>query len=77
MTKPVNLRQYRKARARADKAREAEVNRVVHGTPKALRDLETARQEQAARRIEAHRRLGEGGADGQGTDPQPTDGDGE
>jgi hypothetical protein len=55
MTKPVNLRQHRKAKARAGKAREAEVNRVVHGTPRALRDLEQARQDQAARRIEAHR----------------------
>ncbi|WBQ09369.1 DUF4169 family protein [Hyphomonadaceae bacterium ML37] len=77
MTKPVNLRQYRKVRARADKARAAEVNRVVHGTPKAVRDLEAARQEQAARRIEAHRRTGEGEAGGQSADPQATDGVGE
>jgi hypothetical protein len=55
MTKPVNLRQHRKAKARAEKAREAEINRVVHGAPRALRDLEQARQDQAARRIEAHR----------------------
>ncbi len=56
MTKPVNLRQHRKAKARADKARAADVNRVMHGTPKAIRDLAQARQDQAARRIEAHRR---------------------
>ncbi|WBQ14264.1 DUF4169 family protein [Hyphomonadaceae bacterium BL14] len=77
MTKPVNLSQYRKAKTRADKARAADVNRVVHGTPKAVRDLAQARQAQAARRIEAHRRTGEGEADGQGADPQRTDGDGE
>jgi len=56
MTRPVNLRQHRKAKARTEKAREAEINRAVHGAPKALRDLEQARQDQAARRIEAHRR---------------------
>lgn len=38
MTKPVNLRQYRKQKARQDKAATAATNRVVHGTPKALRD---------------------------------------
>lgn len=63
MTKPVNLRQHRKAKARAEKAREAEINRAVHGTPRALRDLEQARQDQAARRIEAHRRDAQTGAD--------------
>ena len=38
MTKPVNLRQYRKQKARRDKAETAATNRVVHGTLKALRD---------------------------------------
>lgn len=38
MTKPVNLRQYRKQKARKDKADMAATNRVLHGTPKALRD---------------------------------------
>lgn len=75
MTKPVNLRQYRKTKARADKARAADVNRVVHGTPKAARNLEAARQEQAAQRLEAHRRSAEGEAGGQAPGPQPTDGD--
>lgn len=75
MTKPVNLRQYRKAKARADKARVADVNRVVYGTPKAIRDLEQARQDQAAQRLEAHRRTGEGEVDGQAPGPPATDGD--
>lgn len=77
MTKPVNLRQHRKAKARAGKAREAEINRVVHGTPRALRDLEQARRDQAARTIEAHRRTVEGESGGQGDDLQSPDGDGE
>jgi nucleotide-binding universal stress UspA family protein len=75
MTKPVNLRQYRKAKARADKARVADVNRVVHGTPKAVRELEQARQDQAARALEAHRRTAEGEADGQAPGQQAADGD--
>ncbi|MGY6627356.1 MAG: DUF4169 family protein [Oceanicaulis sp.] len=75
MTKSVNLRQHRKAKARASKAREAEINRVVYGTPKALRDLEQARRDQAARTIEAHRRTVEDGENGQVDDPQATDGD--
>ncbi|KAA5801558.1 DUF4169 family protein [Alkalicaulis satelles] len=63
MTKPVNLNRYRKARARADKARQADINRVTFGSPKALREAQKAREEQAARALEGHRR--EGG-DGEG-----------
>lgn len=55
MTKPINLRQYRKRKARDEKAREAETNRVVHGTPKAVRELEAARRAQLAKAVEAHR----------------------
>ena len=40
--KPVNLRHYRKQKARADKAKQADANRIVHGTPKALRDAAEA-----------------------------------
>lgn len=47
MTKPVNLRQYRKQKARRDKAETAATNRVIHGTPKTLRDAAAA---EAARR---------------------------
>ncbi|WP_291843361.1 DUF4169 family protein [Maricaulis sp.] len=50
MTKPVNLRQYRKQKARQDKARAAEANRVLHGTPRSLRDQ--AEAEQARRQAE-------------------------
>lgn len=33
----INLNQVRKARARAEAAKEADNNRVVHGTPKAIK----------------------------------------
>lgn len=42
MTKPVNLRQFRKQKARKDKADIAATNRVIHGTPKAMRDATEA-----------------------------------
>ncbi len=48
MTKPVNLRQYRKQKARRDKAKAAANNRVLHGTSKTSRDLAAA---EAARRL--------------------------
>lgn len=35
-TKPINLRQARKRKQREDKAKQAEANRIAHGTPKAL-----------------------------------------
>ena len=55
MSKPINLRQYRKRKARDEKAREAEANRVVHGTPKAVRELEAARRAQLAKNVDGHR----------------------
>jgi hypothetical protein len=57
--KPINLRQYRKAKARKDKAEQAEANRVLHGTPKALRDLAEARKKLGEAKIEAHKREGD------------------
>ncbi|MAC39558.1 MAG: DUF4169 domain-containing protein [Oceanicaulis sp.] len=56
MTRPVNLRQYRKRKRREDKAAAAEVNRVKHGTPKAVSDLAKARAEMAAKTLDGHRR---------------------
>ena len=44
MTQPINLRQFRKKKAREDKAKQSETNRVQFGTPKAQRDLEKARE---------------------------------
>jgi hypothetical protein len=52
----VNLRRARKAKARATKEKEAADNRVSFGTPKALKDLNAARREKAARDVDAHKR---------------------
>jgi len=55
MAEIVNLRRARKGRARAEKEKAAEANRVVHGTPKKLRALEIARSRKALRDLEAKR----------------------
>ncbi len=54
-SKPVNLRQFRKRKAREEKARQAETNRVLHGTPKSLTELEKARREKLLRDVEGKR----------------------
>jgi hypothetical protein len=54
MTEIVNLNRARKAKAKAEKGKTAETNRVSHGTPKALRTLENAKLEQAAQRLSGH-----------------------
>ncbi|WP_107712721.1 DUF4169 family protein [Oceanicaulis sp.] len=56
MTQPINLRQARKQKARADKAKQAEINRVQFGAPKAQRDLEKAREAKRQAALEAHKR---------------------
>lgn len=56
MTQPINLRQYRKIKAREDKAKQAEQNRVTFGTPKALRDGETLRRTRAEAKLDQLRR---------------------
>ena len=56
MTRPVNLRQYRKRKQREDKAAAAEANRVKHGTPKAVSDLAKARAAKAAKTLDGHKR---------------------
>jgi hypothetical protein len=55
MAEMINLRRACKAKARAEKDKAAETSRTVHGTPKALRKAEAARQEQAAQRLSGHR----------------------
>ena len=55
MAEIVNLRRARKAKGRAEKDKTAQANRVAHGTPKAVRKLETARKEQAAERLGGHK----------------------
>jgi len=41
----VNLNKARKAKARADKERRAHNNRIKHGTPKALKQLDAANKD--------------------------------
>ena len=55
-SKPINLRQFRKRKQREDKAKQAEANRVEHGTSKVVRDLSAARRAQALTKVEAHKR---------------------
>ena len=51
----LNLRRARKAKAKTEKEKAAEANRVKHGTPKTLHDLSKARSELSARRLENSR----------------------
>ena len=51
----VNLRRARKAKARAEKDKEAESSRALHGTPKHLREITKLRSEKAARDLDAGR----------------------
>lgn len=54
----VNLRQGRKARARVDKARAADANRVKFGRTRAEKAAALAEQERMARGIDGARRVG-------------------
>jgi hypothetical protein len=51
----VNLRTARKRAAREQAADRAAENRIVHGRPKAERDLQDARSAKSAREHDAHR----------------------
>ena len=55
MAEIVNLNRARKARSKAEKEKTAETNRVLHGTPKALRNLEKARKDKADQGLSGHR----------------------
>ncbi|MBW7056640.1 DUF4169 family protein [Paracoccus bogoriensis] len=55
MTKPINLRQFRKNRARAQARAAADANAARHGEPRALREAREARAELDRRRLEGHR----------------------
>ena len=55
MTEIINLRRVRKAKARAEKDKTAQANRVAHGTPKALRNLSEAAAEKAEKGLSGHR----------------------
>ena len=45
----INLNRARKAKAKAQKDKTAEANRLLHGTPKPLRNLAKAQKEKAGR----------------------------
>ena len=55
MAEIVNLNRARKARAKADKEKTAEANRVLHGTSKAARNLAEARKDKADQALSSHR----------------------
>jgi hypothetical protein len=52
----INLNRARKAKAKAEKSKSAEQNRVLHGTPKQLKELGKARDEKARRDLDAHKK---------------------
>lgn len=56
MGKPVNLNRFRKEQARAEKKARADQNAVKHGRTKAEKDLDKARNQQATRRFDEHKR---------------------
>ena len=55
MAELINLNCARKARGKAEKEKTAEANRVLHGTPKTLRNLEKARKDKAEKGLAGHR----------------------
>jgi hypothetical protein len=55
MAEIFNLNRARKQRAKAEKQKTAQANRVLHGTPKALRNLSDAKKEQADQRLTGHK----------------------
>jgi hypothetical protein len=50
----VNLRRARKARVKAEKEKAAETNRVLHGTPKILRNLAKSQKDKADKALSGH-----------------------
>ena len=55
MAEIVNLNRARKAKAKAEKGKTAEANRVLHGTPKHLRNLTEARKNKADQALSGHK----------------------
>jgi hypothetical protein len=55
MAEIINLKRARKAKDKADKEKTAEANRVLHGTPKVLRNLAEARKDKADQALSGHR----------------------
>ena len=55
MAEIINLKRARKARAKADKDKRAQANRVLHGTPKVVRNLAEARKNKADEALSGHK----------------------
>ena len=55
MAELVNLRAVRKRAKRQKNGERAQANRLIHGQPKHLRQLETARQQKADRDLDGQR----------------------
>jgi hypothetical protein len=51
----INLKRARKAKAKADKDKTAEANRLLHGTPKTVRNLAEARKNKADQALFGHK----------------------
>ena len=56
MAEIVNLRQARKAKARASKEAEAATNRAKFGRPKAEKQVEAAKKSIEGKRLDGHKR---------------------
>ncbi len=51
----INLNRFRKKKARAEKVKKADINRIRHGRTQAEKDRELAEREKAARALEGKR----------------------
>ncbi|MGP9804508.1 DUF4169 family protein [Paracoccus sp. NSM] len=56
MTKPINLRQFRKNRARDEARAAGDANAARHGEPRALREAREAEARRVAKLHQDHRR---------------------
>jgi hypothetical protein len=56
MSEPINLNKVRKARAKVQAKAKAAENRIVHGLPKAVRDLAAAREAKAKSDLASRKR---------------------
>lgn len=68
----VNLRQFKKQKARGDREAQAEQNRALHGRTKAEKQRDRLTIEQAEKFVEAHRR-DRRSEDGEPRDDNPQD----
>lgn len=55
MAEIVNLNKARKGKAKAEQEKTAQANRVLHGTPKHLRNLSEARKDRADQALSGHK----------------------